>query len=321
MKKNLVVVAMAFVALFVSAQSVFAFGELGKAKDYVDVGMYSEAIDLLKAIVKESPKNAEAHFLLGKIYLDKGYSNFVEEFRAAVISDGSYRKKIGQEYFKAANQAGSCEKTFEYLVNAFDCDSSLANGMGSQILAFAERAKSKNSELALRFYDLASRHGASQREVAKGYLYLAANGYNTDELKAKAEAVLGKDTIEKIFAPTVVFKTEKPLTWDDAFDKEHGDIAVFDLAKYPLQRDDAIILTSIMSNGQPFSGQEIKIYRGKNFDPEWYVTEKGRFKETVNIDYSDNGYYVIRIYRKNIKVNVEVIRKSEPSKQLVANIN
>jgi len=70
-----------------------------KAKDLVEVGMYEEAIPLLEMEIQENPKNAEAHFLLGKIYLDTGEEeNARLSFERAVITDANFMKKVTEEY-------------------------------------------------------------------------------------------------------------------------------------------------------------------------------------------------------------------------------
>ena len=43
--------------------------DVKKAKDFITVGMYPQAMELLKKRIGENPKDAEAQFLLGSCYI------------------------------------------------------------------------------------------------------------------------------------------------------------------------------------------------------------------------------------------------------------
>jgi tetratricopeptide (TPR) repeat protein len=79
--------------------------EVRKSKEYIQAGMYSEAIELLKIEVQQNPKNAEAQYLLGYVHLLVVQEEESKEFfhRAGLLDKG-YLQKIAKAYFDAACQ-------------------------------------------------------------------------------------------------------------------------------------------------------------------------------------------------------------------------
>jgi multiple sugar transport system substrate-binding protein len=78
--------------------------EMRKANDYMDKSEYEKAITLLTLEVQDNPKNAEAHFLLGKCYLladnqGEGCNEYENCFKKAILLDSSYNKSIGNFFF------------------------------------------------------------------------------------------------------------------------------------------------------------------------------------------------------------------------------
>jgi tetratricopeptide (TPR) repeat protein len=79
--------------------------EVKKSKEYIQAGMYSEAIELLKLEVQQNPKNAEAQYLLGYVHLLIDQDNRSNEFfHRAELLDKKYLKKRPRAYFDAACQ-------------------------------------------------------------------------------------------------------------------------------------------------------------------------------------------------------------------------
>ncbi len=101
MKKHIAV--MVFILAFAG---VAMAGNVGKAQDFLKAGMVPQAIQLLKKEINESPTNAEAHFELGKCYVNQGqFASADERFASAVRLDADYGKKIGGIYKTAGYTA------------------------------------------------------------------------------------------------------------------------------------------------------------------------------------------------------------------------
>jgi len=72
---------------------------MDKARNYVEVKMYEEAIPLLEMEVQEHPKNAEAHFLLGKSYLHTNEEEKAEiSFGRAIKAKPNFKSHVTNEY-------------------------------------------------------------------------------------------------------------------------------------------------------------------------------------------------------------------------------
>jgi len=72
---------------------------MDKARNYVEVKMYEEAIPLLEMEVQEHPKNAEAHFLLGKSYLHTDEEEKAEiSFNRAIKAQPIFKTQVANEY-------------------------------------------------------------------------------------------------------------------------------------------------------------------------------------------------------------------------------
>ncbi len=61
-----------------------------KANDFVSAGMINEAIQALNTGIRESPKDYEAHWMLGKLYLTQGSFSFADaRFASAIFAPTS----------------------------------------------------------------------------------------------------------------------------------------------------------------------------------------------------------------------------------------
>jgi len=87
-----------------------------KVKDLVEVGMYEEAVPLLEMEVQEHPKNAEAHFLLGRCHLALGNINAGSEaFSRAIKIKPILAKQVGKVVYELAEEFSKrSEKAFMY---------------------------------------------------------------------------------------------------------------------------------------------------------------------------------------------------------------
>jgi len=71
-----------------------------RAKEFMSVEMYTQAIELLQTRIEEKPLDAEAHFLLGLCYLNtRGDAG--KQFEITAKLDSDYCHKISEEYRKA----------------------------------------------------------------------------------------------------------------------------------------------------------------------------------------------------------------------------
>lgn len=96
-----------FLALFLPA---LCFGwqskAVKKAKDFLSANMISDAIQVLENGIHEKPKDLEAHWLLGKLYLERGsYSSAEERFNSAVLLKPGYKDELGKVYKEVADIA------------------------------------------------------------------------------------------------------------------------------------------------------------------------------------------------------------------------
>lgn len=73
--------------------------DVKKATEFMNAGMYPQAIELLKKRVNEKPSDGEAHFQLGICYINTQlFSKANERFASAVKIKTDYGFKIGEEY-------------------------------------------------------------------------------------------------------------------------------------------------------------------------------------------------------------------------------
>jgi len=80
-KRVILILLMSFflvLTLTFSADALFN-RDVKKAKEFIQVGMYPQAIELLKKRINDKPTDAEAHFQLGKCYLSTGVGNRIKE--------------------------------------------------------------------------------------------------------------------------------------------------------------------------------------------------------------------------------------------------
>lgn len=123
----------ALVLLVTLIASATYAGNLSKARDSINKGLYPQAIELLDKEIKENPTNSEAHFELGSCYLHEGrYSEANERFTNAVRLKSDYGYKIGDIYKTAALWAadkGQTNKTITLLSEAITYQPDLKSGL------------------------------------------------------------------------------------------------------------------------------------------------------------------------------------------------
>ena len=106
MKSTAVFFVFVLCAFLILPGQVFAWGEVGKAEDFIKAGMYPQAIDVLEKRIMEKPTDAEAQFLLGNCYVHTGsLSQANDRFSSAVKLNTKYGYKIGTIYLNAGIEA------------------------------------------------------------------------------------------------------------------------------------------------------------------------------------------------------------------------
>jgi len=162
--------------------------QMRKAEELVEVGMYEEAIPLLEMEVKEHPKDAEAHFLLGRCYLAIGNIKAGREaFSRAITIKPILGKKVGEVVYELAKEfSKSSEKAFLYdsLIDlSVHYDPSLKEEVSKD---FFEKALMAQSEYDfLRYLEKAVQASNKMKKPA------------AEELIKKANTLLNSGQLEK----------------------------------------------------------------------------------------------------------------------------
>lgn len=101
--------------------------KLGKAEDFIEAGMYAEAISLLEETIQGDPKQAKAHHLLGVAFLNTGEDDRAAEAfgRASKISPDFESKSADAyheagNYFLAQTSRAGIQRGYRYLEEAIN---------------------------------------------------------------------------------------------------------------------------------------------------------------------------------------------------------
>ncbi len=87
------------------AVNAFSWGEVKKAREFMQAGMYPQAIELLTKRINDKPADGEAHFQLGVCFINTGnFSKADERFGSAVRLKPAYGYKIGGQYKKTGSE-------------------------------------------------------------------------------------------------------------------------------------------------------------------------------------------------------------------------
>jgi len=154
-----------------------------KAKDLMEIGMYEEAIVILDMEIMDNPKNAEAHFLLGKAYL---HSNQTEKakvsFSRSIIIENKNKDLVVNEYLELALLSIEEGKSREFGFALF-----------SQVIDYDPGAKKRIAQELLRTAEGLSNIRTKNLCLKEAIKYLDKD--RDEELIKKIEAELIKDTI------------------------------------------------------------------------------------------------------------------------------
>ena len=76
-------------------------GNLRSAQDYIAARMYVDAISLIEEEIRTTPKNDEAHFLLGVAFLHTNQAEKADEaFHRAVNLNSRCKDRIARTYYE-----------------------------------------------------------------------------------------------------------------------------------------------------------------------------------------------------------------------------
>ncbi len=313
-----------FLALFVFTSSVYALfdSNVKKAKEFMQAEMYPQAIALLEKEISEEPTNADAHFQLGICYINQNkYSGADERFASAVKLKPDYGYKIGKEFKKASDDAlkkenlSSASALFD---KAIIYDPSYKKQGYEFFMSLGNRSQSEH------YYDQALHYANKDKEKNKrvGFKYLTIAvkkwpGSRCESLKQKASSLIGNKIVQEVF-PSPYMRTifEKKYTYADAFEKEHGQIYTIDYDADDIQVGDEINVIAKTIGSDSFTGDEIWIEQGKDFNPPWIETENGT--KTINVNYVPKGkrFAISLGGRKDVEVSVTIKRKTIPGPDL-----
>ena len=160
-----------FIAAIIFTSHVYALfdSDVDKAKEFMQAGMYPQAIALLEKEINDNPTNAEAHFQIGICYINQNnYSGADERFASAVRLKSDYGYKIGKEYKRTADFAVSKVQLSEARTlydKAIEYDPSLKRGIAQNIF---DKGKKSGSD---KLISLAMSYDANLKENAADYYY------------------------------------------------------------------------------------------------------------------------------------------------------
>jgi tetratricopeptide (TPR) repeat protein len=172
-----VVLSMIFLACLLMS-SCSNSKEVKKAKEFLDAGMFDQAIILLKQEIQTDPKNAEVHLLLGSAYLGKGINPLAEqELNTATVLDNSLTREAGKRCFDAAKYLVKTDKPKAHtaLVKAKDYDSSLERDEQYFFLTYVDtepdaEAKTEGAKKYLTLFPSGANIAQATYELAQGLL-------------------------------------------------------------------------------------------------------------------------------------------------------
>jgi Tfp pilus assembly protein PilF len=161
-----------------------AFASTQKAKEFMQAGMYPQAIALLEKTINEKPTNAEAHFLMGICQIYQGnFSAADDRFASAMRLRPDYGYEIGEEYKKAGIESlkgGKGQQSLASFDKAIQYQPNLKNSIANELF---EKGKLEidggNPE---QFFSLAAKYDPGLKDAICEAYY--KKGKSADKTKA-----------------------------------------------------------------------------------------------------------------------------------------
>jgi tetratricopeptide (TPR) repeat protein len=204
MKRNTILILfLATLFLLESTTSTNAFfnRDVKKAKAFMQVGLYTEAIELLNNRINQKPTGADAYFLIGACYLhQRDYNTAAKSFKRAVKIDSAYGQKIGLSYKKAGDDAlqeGRVSQAQNLYSIAVKYQNDLKNEIAQQCFAAGEaylnkyQSETADNLLAMAVTynpSLAERRDKVTRDYANALLAIAKDKPREERKKYVDEA-------------------------------------------------------------------------------------------------------------------------------------
>ncbi|MDD5291105.1 MAG: hypothetical protein PHZ04_03240 [Patescibacteria group bacterium] len=293
--KKTIIFTMVMALLFGLSSVAFAEGYaefMATARNSIRAEMYGDALSSAqKALEAKQNGDAEAFLLVGRAYwglrnYESACKNWENAFRFGIKNPEKYKVEIVNDILTTIRSASpniSEAKTFFNYAQKFGCPETT--------IAKEKMAYGKKKLLAVK-----------NREEALVYV-----------------SFVGQDLIDKAFPPAqtvVVF--EKSYDMKDAYD-EYGQIRTFQAGKDDVRKGDKLEVIAKLKDGEEFSGQEIGIWRGKEFNPKWAETVNGYYNKKIE-ELTDGGFFVISLAKRDdvvvtVKISREII--PAPNRQLL----
>lgn len=268
----------------------FFNSDIKKAKDFIQAGMYPQAIEQLNKRINEEPTDAEAHLSLGQCYAHQGnWGQAEQRFNSAVKLDPGMKPGVGKIY-----------KDLAY------------SNLKSNNLSSAESNYSKAVG-----YDASLASSEFQKQLGYRYLKLAteSSGSAKEMYKQRATGYVGADLVAEVFpgAKTVtVFKGEYTDSDITEPNDDGGWIPTVDWSKIEWSKvgqNSALVIEGDIPPGC----KQIYYFRGKEFNPSFLPTQNGIESIPIN-SRPGKGKFLIWIQKgKGIKATVSIIDNIIPS--------
>ncbi|MBW1850815.1 MAG: tetratricopeptide repeat protein [Deltaproteobacteria bacterium] len=147
--------------------------DVDKAKTFMDVGMYPQAIELLKKRISEKPDDAEAHFQLGVCYTNAGnFGGADERFESAVKLKSDYGFQIAGVYKKAGSDAlnnGNSRQAMQLFRKAVKYQPDLKESIAKELFLSGKSYLDKQqSKMADSFLSMAVEYDPALKEQVDG---------------------------------------------------------------------------------------------------------------------------------------------------------
>jgi cytochrome c len=162
---NRIIKHIVFVAVVIFALTGCGSQNLDKARDFIKLGMYEDAVKLLRLEIQEEPKNEEAHYLMGVAHLHMGQElSASESFERAIQLDDDLHSEVSEAY---------------YLVGVEKLD----EGKQPQAVYFFVKAKQRDPAIAKKIAELFFNKGSGlaksslDRTIMLAYLKQALKFY------------------------------------------------------------------------------------------------------------------------------------------------
>jgi tetratricopeptide (TPR) repeat protein len=201
--------------------------DVDKAKDFMQAGMYPQAIAVLDKRINDKPTDAEAHYQLGICYIHAGnYHGADERFNSAVRLQPEYGHKTGGEYKRVGSEnlnKGRTSHALSLFRKAVKYQPNLKKEIAQECFSAGKLYLNKRqSNIADGLLSMAQTSDASLteeiKEVEASYgnklLEIAQNHPKKERKKYINEArkYLDQKTIDEVFPPP---------TWKTVFKKTY----------------------------------------------------------------------------------------------------